>query len=133
MRISKQTLLHLGAMIVVLIAGLSFISSWLDPFDDRPFDSKSWSTATSKDSRAAMARDVLDRVGGLSRTEVVELLGEPDSRLNGLEDAGGHDLRGREVFSYHIGCWSFHGMDAAFIYVHFDAEGMATDAEVTGY
>ena len=129
MRISRLTLLNIVAIVAVLTSVLSFISSWLDPFDDRPFDPKAWSATTSEDSRAAMARDVLHRVAGLSRTEVVALLGEPDSRLNGPKDAGGHDLRGSEVFSYHIGCWSFHGMDAAFIY----AEDMATDAEITGY
>ena len=80
-----------------------------------------------------MARSVLSQVRGLNQQQVLELLGEPGDRLTSTIDAGGHRLRGAEVFSYYIGCWSMHGMDDAFVYVHFDADGAVIHSEITGY
>ncbi|QEG24815.1 hypothetical protein MFFC18_47400 [Mariniblastus fucicola] len=80
-----------------------------------------------------MARDVVSRVHGMDRDAVVELLGQPSDRLDAATDAGGHRLRGAEVFSYYIGSWSGYGFDDAFVYVHLDADGHVIYSEVTGY
>ena len=120
------------AVVVAFLASLVAFSRWIDPFDDRPFDSNRWAAA-SVDDRAAMAGDVLFRVRGLTQQQVLDLLGEPGRRLTSATDAGGHRLRGVEVFSYYIGSWSLHGMDDAFVYVHFDADGSVMHSEITGY
>lgn len=115
-----------------LLASFVAFTRWVDPFDDRPFDRNRWAAVSNHD-RAPMARDVASRVRGLNQQEVLNLLGEPGNRLTSATDAGGHRLRGAEVFSYYIGSWSMYGMDDAFVYVHFDTDGVAIYSEITGY
>lgn len=131
-RFLTRALLIVAAVVTCLLVSLFTFSQWFDPFDDVGFDSEQWATA-SDEGRAPMARDVVSRVRGLNQQEVLDLLGEPGNRLNSGTDAGGHRLRGTEVFSYYIGSWSIHGMDDAFIYIHFDADGVAIHSEITGY
>ncbi|WP_148618760.1 hypothetical protein [Mariniblastus fucicola] len=131
-RFSTRTLLIVVAFVAFALASVFAVSRWVDPFDDRNFDSQQWATASS-DNRAPMARDVVSRVRGMDRDGVIELLGQPGDRLDSATDAGGHPLRGAEVFSYYIGSWSMHGMDDAFVYVHFDTDGAVIHSEITGY
>ena len=120
--------------IPLIFAAFVVFAGWADPFDDRSFDAGEWAAASqSSDERASMAHEVVARVRGLNQEQVLDMLGEPDKRLSSRVDAGGNRLRGVVVFSYHLGCWSGYGFDDAFIYIHFDADGVAVNSEVTGY
>jgi len=131
-RFSLRALLISVAAVAAMFAAYFLLSSFIDPFDNQRFKAESWAAASAED-RARMARDVLNRVSGVTRDDVVELLGEPNDRLTGKTDAGGHTLRGVDVFSYCIGSWSMHGMDDAFVYVYFDSTDTVVCAEITGY
>ena len=69
-----------------------------------------------------MARDLVRHhlPYGLSSGGVKLLLGPPG------EATGSR-------YEYYLGCWSGEGLDSAFVYVHLDANGNVTGAEITGY
>lgn len=77
-----------------------------------------------------MARDLIKHhlLPGLTGEQVIALVGDPDQVR--AED---QRLVGKKLYTYSVGHWSFHGMDAAYVYVHLDADNRVVKAEVYGY
>ncbi len=102
----------------------------LDPFDDQRFTAARWH-GSDPESRAPIARSVARRhlTPGLSSTQVLALVGQPDN----VYGRGDDRTRGDQTYSYYLGNWSLYGFDDAFLYVHLDAQGKVITAEVTGY
>ena len=102
---------------VILFASLD------NPFDDRPFSETTWAAyhqSTDYDSpRGQMYADLkrhhLRR--GMSRDEVLALLGEPD-----LRESATH-------FSYSLGAWSGFRMDYDTLEVEFSKAGHLTSVD----
>lgn len=112
--------------------------SYLDPFDDRPFDPATWAVADERE-RGPMARDALRRLpAGLPAARVRELLGEPQPVIRdprGPVDAYGNRLDHPETWAYSLGSWSGlgpYGFDDAFLYVHFGSDNCVVAVEITG-
>ena len=70
----------------------------------------------------------------MSADEVQELLGKPKpvSRYSGDVDQFGNPLRHPKTWSYYLGGWGSYGLDAAFLYVHFDSDDKVASVEITG-
>jgi hypothetical protein len=119
---------------VGLVAAFRAIDSYLDPFDDRPFDPAVWATGDEVE-RGPMARDAIRHLpSGLPAARVRELLSEPQLVPAG-GDRWGMRPRQAETWSYWLGCWSGlgpYGFDDAFLYVHFGSDGRVVAAEITG-
>lgn len=119
---------------VVFFVGLA-VNSYLDPFDDRPFDQAAWAAAEIERDRGPMARDAIRHIpSGTSRERVRELLGETGCIPVG-GDRWGVKPRQSETWEYYIGSWSAigpYGLDSAFLHVHFDRDGRVVAAEING-
>jgi hypothetical protein len=123
-----------------LVVGFRTLDSYLDPFDDRPFDPAAWATASDRvEDRGPMARDAIRHLpAGMPKERVRELLGEgrpPWRDPHRPVDAYGVQLDHPETWVYPLGCWSGlgpYGFDDAFLYVHFDPDGRVVAAEVNG-
>ncbi len=138
----RFVVLGLTALLAVggLRTGFRALDSYLDPFDDRPFDPVAWAAADGNErDRGPMARDAFRHLpAGTPKDRVWELLGEPqpvrrDPR--GPVDAYGNRLQHPETWAYWLGCWSGlgpYGFDAAFLYVHFGPDGRVVATEITG-
>ena len=128
-----------GVVAVVLLVVVGFaVNSWLDPFDDRPFDPAAWKAAEEHEwDRGPTARDATRRIPpGTPMARVRELLGEPDEALSGNPpDRWGRRVKGYSRWVYGLGCWSGLGpynFDAASLEFHFDTSGRVIEAEITG-
>lgn len=88
----------LVAVGVVFFIGLG-VNSFLDPFDDRPFDQAAWAGAEIERGREPMARDAIRRISpGTSAERVRELLGEPSEVQSGYPpDPWGAESRSSAV------------------------------------
>jgi hypothetical protein len=121
-------------VIAGLVVGFIALDSYLDPFDDRPFNPEAWAAADQQD-RGSMARDAMQHLPlGMPAVRVRELFGEPEIIPRG-GDRWGMSPRDGETWSYWLGCWSalgWYGFDTAFLYIHFDREGRVIAAEITG-
>ena len=132
----RLVVLALAAMIAIagLVLGWLAFDSFLDPFDDRPFDPALWAAADEQ-QRGPMARDALRHLPvGLPAERVREQLGEAEVVPAG-GDRWGMRPRQAETWSYWLGCWSGigpYGFDSAFLYVHFGPDGQVIAAEITG-
>lgn len=122
------------AALAGLVIGFRAFDSYLDPFDDRPFNPATWAVAGDQD-RGPTARDALRYLPvGTPSSRVRELLGEGDVIPAG-GDRWGIRPRQSETWSYWLGCWSGlgpYGFDTAFLYVHFGPDGRVLGAEITG-
>lgn len=112
------------------------VNSWLDPFDDQPFDIQAWAAAEDRErDRGPMARGAIRQIPpGTSKERVRELLGEAWVTPAG-GDRWGVAPRHGETWAYYVGGHSGLGpynMDAAFVYVHFDQNDRVVEAEITG-
>src|SRR5690349_10137453 len=116
--------------IVLLAAGAIALRRALDPFNKKTFSVAAWASATPE-ARATMARDAADHVSaGMTESQLIALLGKPDEvLLPGSGGAGTNHVLGARAYAYELGNWSMHGMDAAFVYVHFDANGRVIKSE----
>lgn len=134
--------------VVITFAGIAFLAlafiaiysaltlrSYLDPFDDHPFDSVTWKSNTG---RTEQARAALAQIrSGLSKTEVRNLLGEgnPVTRHPGNVDQYGNRLRHPETWSYFLSGYRgdlLNSFDDAFLYVHFDQDEKVVAAQIAG-
>ncbi len=138
-KIRRRWVVRLVKVVVVIalvvFAGVVF-NSYLDPFDDQPFDHVAWAAAEEHErERGPMARGAIRHIPpGTSAERVRELLGEPQIIPAG-GDRWGVQPRSGECWSYSIGSWSAigpYGFDAAFVYVHFDRDGKVVSAVVDG-
>ncbi len=138
----KRVMLLLCGWALVLSFGLALgfvkLDNYLDPFDDEPFSPQAWANAESQ-ARGPMARDAMRWIPiGMPADRVQELLGKKDKYFPGVggdRDGFGNPLRGHTTWSYYLGCWSSisrYGIDSAFLYVHFGADGLVVAAEITG-
>ena len=119
--------------IALLAAGALALRQALDPFNKNAFSVSAWATATPE-SRATMARDALHFVpAGITESQVIALLGKPDHVLLPSSDAGSSHVLGARAYTYELGNWSMHGMDAAFLYVHLDGSGRVIKSDIYGY
>jgi hypothetical protein len=119
-----------------LVLGFRAFDSYLDPFDDRPFDPVNWAAADEQ-QRGPMARDAARHVPpGTPIERVRELLGKPIERVTGhRRDRWGERPKGHMQWSYWLGCWSglgWYGFDSAHLDIHFDREGRVMAVEITG-
>lgn len=122
--------------LAVAVIGFRVIDSYLDPFDDRPFDRAAWAASADREQqRGPMARDALRQVPvGTPVAEVREMLGEGEA-VSAEGDRWGIRPRQAETWSYWLGCWSGlgpYGFDSASLYVHFDSDGRVLAIEITG-
>jgi hypothetical protein len=126
----------------VLCAGWLLRSTALDfrsPFDDAPFDAHLWQTG-GRAIRAPMARAAIDRMErGMTRAELLELLGEPDSERETRGYAGHFGERfpaaAIRTLRYELESSSRAsaiGLDDAFLYVHLDEAGNLVGGEIGG-
>jgi len=136
----RVAVLVLAALVAVagLVVGFRAFDSYLDPFDDQPFDPAAWAAA-GESQRGPMARDAIRQLPpGTPAARVRELLGEPQPVARdprGPVDIYGNPLRHPETWAYYLGCWSAigpYGLDAAFLYVHLGPDGRVVAAEITG-
>jgi hypothetical protein len=126
-----------SGVVVGLVVAVVALDRYLDPFDDRLFDTRAWAAADSQ-GRGPMARDAIRHLPeGLPAARVRELLGNPDPfpGPGGTVDGFGNRLRYPETWAYYLGSWSslsWYGLDSAFLYVHFGQDGRVASAEITG-
>lgn len=131
-RFSLRGLLILIAIFGLLLASVLAASSWLDPFDNRRFDSADWFSNRSK-ARGYMARDAIRLVRGRSKKEVIELLGPGGDPSYPFWHPRYKRFRDFDGLAYDIGNWSFQGMDDAWINILFDSKGEVFHAEIYGH
>ncbi len=127
---------RLVVLVAIVISGLIAFDSYLDPFDDRPFDPAAWAAADEQ-QRGPMARDAARHLpAGTSVERVRELLGEPTEAVAGNPpDRYGRQPKGYMRWSYWIGCWSgvgWYGFDHSDLDIYFDREGRVVKTEITG-
>jgi hypothetical protein len=130
-RFSLKQLL-LGTVVIALgLTTLIALKRIARPFDNAAFTPAAWAKADPT-GRALMSGDLVRNHlrKGLSRSQVEALIGRTDSKMG---PNGGDGARGAETHKYYIGSWSMHGMDDAFVYVHYDVSGNLIDAEINGY
>lgn len=140
MQRGRRRLVEIAVKTVVALAmtviGFRVIDSYLDPFDDRPFDHAAWAAASSREQqRGPMARDALRQLPiGTPLEKVREMLGEGEA-VPVEEDRWGIRPRQAATWEYWLGCWSGfgpYGFDSASLYVHFDSDGRVVAVEITG-
>lgn len=70
---------------------------------------------------------------GMAKAKVQQLLGpgQEQFRIQGI-DSYGNPMPGDHTWYYYLGSWSVYGLDDAFLYVHFDADGHVVSAEIDG-
>lgn len=122
-------------VLAALIAGAIALDSYLDPFDDRPFDPAAWAVA-DHDGRMSMARDAVRRISpGMTEEEVVGLLGKPDSIEESHRLTASVSPRAARTYLYYIGSSSLsslRGLDSAFVWVHLGNDGRVLSAIIGG-
>jgi hypothetical protein len=133
---SRFSLKHLLIGVAVVAAGLVALLSLkrlADPFDDLAFTPAAWAKA-DEEGRARMSRDLVNNhlPQGLLQNRVEALIGKTHWIIKPT-DNDGYRTRGAETHVYGIGNWSMQGVDDAFVYVHYDANGNVISAEITGY
>lgn len=113
--------------IAVLFVGLDLwqIGFGESPAPQRPFDESRWQGGT-REARRTMIADLTDRVlPGLSRTEVLGLLGKP------MYDRLGEGTGPNEVwYHYHFDAWA--GRDE-FLVIRFDETGRVREVTTDGW
>ena len=98
-----------------------------DPFSGRNFDRAVWmefaNDYVDDNPSGAMVQDIQQRhlVTGMSRAEVIELLGEPESVYQNGD------------FSYIVGMWSGFRIDHDGLEIYFDQHGKLTDSACVQY
>lgn len=123
-RYTLRVLFIIAGLLLVAFAGLIIYVRFYffnNPFNDLRFDRNVW--AAYKDSsdpnnpRGQMYEDMTKKVlkKGMSKEEVVTLLGEPDFSKEKL------------IFKYNIGAWSGFRIDYDTLDIHFDPQGQVTD------
>jgi hypothetical protein len=99
------------------LVGLRWFKDYLDPFAGRSFDRDVWHQFHGKDApdnpRASMVASLQRSYlhSGLTRDQVVALLGEPDMEKR------------PEMYEYNLGMWSGFRVDYDGLQVHFDPQG----------
>ena len=132
------TVIKAVLVIAVLAAGALAFDSYLDPFDDLPFDPTAWAAAEETwQGRGPMARAAARRVPpGTPADKVRELLGNPCWEANdNPPDKWGRPCKGYSRWTYWLGCWSglsWYGYDSASLDIHFDRDGRVAEVEITG-
>jgi hypothetical protein len=131
----------IGAPLLILASLLPFWALMRtvagSPFDDKPFDAEVWAASTGNrhSFRAPMAQDLIDRhlKRGMTREQVVQLIGEPDSRSGkdrlGAEYASRHP-RLEECFTYHLGRVSGYGTGDDYLILAFESGGHLLEAVI---
>jgi len=131
-RVMCRALAVVSLLVVGLVVGFRAFDSYLDPFDDQPFDP--WAVADEQ-RRGPMARDAIRHLPtGKPAAQVRELLGEPGIVPTG-GDPWGVKPRQTETWEYWLGCWSGlgpYGFDDASLYVHFGPDGWVVAVEIKG-
>jgi len=129
-RYSLRQLL-LGTTLIAIGLTVLIALKQANPFDNVAFTPAAWAIAGATE-RARMSADLIRHhlPKGLSRLQVEALIGRPSWTMG---PNGGHRVHGAETHVYPIGSWSMHGMDDAFVYVHFDVNSNVIDAEIYGY
>lgn len=108
--------MFLTAIAVTFVAVRGCID-WLDPFAGQSFDRAVWhkfhNNHEPDNPRASMSKDLRRRYlrQGLTKQEVVKLLGEPDMN------------KSDNMYEYNLGMWSGFRIDYDGLQIHFDAEG----------
>jgi len=132
-RIVHHVILSLG--VVSGAVGFLALDRYLDPFDDRPFNTVVWAAADAQ-GRGPMARDAARHVlPGTTAGRVRELLGEPTEMVSSDLDKWGRRRKGATRWSYWLGCWSglgWYGFDSADLDVYFDLQGRVVETEIYG-
>lgn len=137
-RPDRRTLLLYAALLLAPMMSIAGCLIWLDrsdPFNQRPFDAQVWRSAPydRNSPRGKMTRDLIRHHlrSGMSRAEVVRLLGEPQEarRFAGspLVEKPGYE-QAREVLTYPLGAWSGFRMDMDLLDVAFDEQGRVIGA-----
>jgi hypothetical protein len=130
-RFSLKQLFLGTAIIAVAICAMIPLA---DPFDNVAFTPAAWANAARMEERGRMSRDLVTNHlrKGLSLAQVEALIGHTEWVIKpGSPD--GHRTRGAESRVYGIGSWPYHGLNGAFVYVHFDSNGQLIEAEINGF
>jgi SmpA / OmlA family len=120
MRFRLRTLLIMITLVAIALTGLRWIKYYSDPFAGRSFDREVWHQFHSNDDpdnpRASMVESLQRSYlhPGLTRQQVVQLLGEPD-----LDES-------LNMSEYNLGMWSGFRMDYDGLQVYFDKQGRLT-------
>lgn len=124
-----KALIGCGTILVFSLGVLILFQYWMqgfnNPFNDLPFDQKTWaSNANSRDNdnpRGLMADDLLRKHlrKGMTRNQVQALLGEPDFSSSS------------NPWEYMLGCWSGFRMDADTLDVYFDDSNNVSRVRIT--
>lgn len=137
-RSCRPLVIVLKALIVAVVATMAwpFLDSYLDPFDDQPFDTAAWAAGDDNEKlRGPMARAAARLIPpGTTAERVRELLGE-SIVVPPAGDRWGMRPRETVTWEYWLGCWSGlvpYGWDSASLYVHFGADGRVVTTEITG-
>ena len=117
-------------VVIVLVQGYALWDQ-ADPFNDRPFDAETWrmyaGSDVPDDPRGKMTEAVVREVlPGLSRAEVVEVLGPPDPTPTAMTDPRPTDV----PLCYYLGMWSGNRTHPDWLVVSFDGEGRFSHAEI---
>ena len=127
-------LIGLPLVLLVVAGGLlaAFFAFMPDEWPEaRPFDQRIWKAAKNWDSdspRASMVDSLLadDRLRGMTRAQVIALLGPPDGVDDYTPDSmrvSQQELAGAEEFQYVLGMWSGFRMDYDCLAVRFGRGG----------
>ena len=114
----KQRFLLLFTLPLLLFAGSELCTVLFSPFSGRLFDQDVWHSQSGSDSadnpRASMVHDLEWRYlhAGMSRAQVVKLLGEPDWHKQ------------PDRYSYNVGMWSGFRIDYDSLDVHFVGDSL---------
>ncbi|MEY2536294.1 MAG: hypothetical protein QOG67_34 [Verrucomicrobiota bacterium] len=132
-----RTIIPLVALLCVGGVIYHLFGNPFDPFDNNYFSVETWRKASAGrdlDARAGMCRDLMKRFipPGTTAKQVVALLGAPSS-IDEAKPGDDEPMIGTHRFKYHVGNWSMHGMDDAFLYVHFDKDDRVIKTQIYGY
>lgn len=139
-RVQNRVIKIIVAIILIIGVTVSYrtLDSYLDPFDDVPFDPSDWARL-KEDQRGPMARGALLYLRtGLPTSKVRELLGEPDRIARDQQqpfDRFGNRVKQAMTWIYNIGSWSGlgpYGLDSAFLLVNFGDDDCVINTEITG-
>jgi hypothetical protein len=103
---SKNKLTAVALLAVVVL----YITTPLNPFDDREFNQDQWSQSRPTE-RARMSASLINHLSGarINQEELVAILGQPDSISS--DDSEG----GCRVFTYYLGSWPIRAYDDTFL------------------
>jgi hypothetical protein len=117
-------------LVIVLVQGYALWDQ-ADPFNDRLFDAETWrmyaGSDVPDDPRGKMAEAVMREVlPGLTRAEVITVLGPPDATLAAATEPS----PASEPLRYYLGMWSGNRTHPDWLLVYFDDDGRFTHAEI---